>query len=52
VAQALFERHVPASADDLPSVAAAFDTALGAVATEIVVWTVTNAAMQRKQRPL
>jgi cholesterol transport system auxiliary component len=52
VAQALFERQVPASADDLPSIAAAFDAALGAVATEIVVWTVTNAAMPRKKRPL
>jgi cholesterol transport system auxiliary component len=52
VAQALFEHHVPASADDLPSIAAAFDAALRAVATEIVVWTLTNAAIPREQRPL
>lgn len=52
VAQALFERHVPAAADDLPGIGAAFDAALQAVATGIVVWTVTNAAMSKKRRPL
>jgi cholesterol transport system auxiliary component len=52
VAQALFERHVPASADDLPSIAAAFDAVLGAVATQTVVWTVTNAAISGKKHPL
>jgi cholesterol transport system auxiliary component len=52
VAQTLVDRQVPASANDLPSIAAAFDAALGAVATEIVVWTVTKAAMSGTRRPL
>jgi cholesterol transport system auxiliary component len=52
VAQALFERHVPAPGNDLPNIVTAFDQALGAVATEIVIWTVTNAAMPGKRRPL
>lgn len=49
VAQALFERHIPASADALPDIVAAFDAALGAVMREIVVWTVTNSALSAKR---
>jgi cholesterol transport system auxiliary component len=52
VAQALFERQVPASGNDLPSIITAFDQALGAVATRIVVWTVTDAALPRQRRAL
>jgi cholesterol transport system auxiliary component len=53
VAQSLFERQVRAAAGDLPSVAAAFDAALEAVVTAIVVWTLTDAAaMPRRRRPL
>jgi cholesterol transport system auxiliary component len=51
VVQALFQRHVPAATNDLPSIATAFDQALDAVIREIVVWTVTAAAMPgRRQR--
>jgi cholesterol transport system auxiliary component len=52
LAQALFDRRVPASENDMSSIAAAFDAALRAVATAIVVWTVTNAALPRKRRAL
>jgi cholesterol transport system auxiliary component len=52
IAQALFERRVPAAGADLPSIAAAFDAALRQVATEIVVWSVTNAAMRSTRRRL
>jgi cholesterol transport system auxiliary component len=52
VAQATFERRVTAAANDLPSIVTAFDRALGAVAAEIVAWTVSNAAMSRGNRRL
>jgi cholesterol transport system auxiliary component len=45
VAQASFQRHQRAAANDVPSIIAAFDEALGGVMKEIVVWTVTNPAL-------
>jgi cholesterol transport system auxiliary component len=45
VAQTSFERRRRASANDVPSVVSAFDEALGGVMKDIVVWTVTNAAL-------
>lgn len=45
--QSLFERRVAAAANDLPSVVAALNAALGAVATELIRWTLINLAMAR-----
>jgi cholesterol transport system auxiliary component len=45
VAQTSFERRQRAAANDVPSIVAAFDEALGSVMKEIVVWTVTNPAL-------
>jgi len=50
IAQASFERHVPAAAIDVPAVVAAFNAAADAVTRDIVVWTVTNPALSRKRR--
>ena len=49
VAQASFERRVPAAADQVPAVVAAFNAAADAVIKDIVVWTVTNPALTRKR---
>ena len=48
--RASFERHQPALANEVPSIVAAFDEALGAVMKEVVVWTVTNPALAVKRR--
>lgn len=50
IAQASFERRVPAAADQVPAVVAAFNAAADAVIKDIVVWTVTNPALTRKRR--
>jgi cholesterol transport system auxiliary component len=50
VAQASFERHVAATASDVPSIIVAFDEALGGVMKEIVVWTVGNPALSARRR--
>jgi cholesterol transport system auxiliary component len=50
VAQASFERRQLASANDVPSIIAAFDEALGGVTKQIVVWAVTNPALSVKRR--
>jgi cholesterol transport system auxiliary component len=50
IAQASFERRVPATASEVPAVVAAFNTAADAVIKDIVVWTVTNPALNRKRR--
>ncbi len=50
VAQTSFERRQRASANDVPSIVAAFDEALGGVMKEIVIWTVTNPALSVKRR--
>ena len=49
VAQSSFERRPRASANDVPSIIAAFDEALGGVVKDIVVWTVTNPALSVKR---
>jgi len=48
IAQTSFERRQRASANDVPSIVAAFDEALGGVMKDIVVWTVTNPALSVK----
>jgi cholesterol transport system auxiliary component len=50
IAQASFERRVPAAASEVPAVVAAFNAAADAVIKDIVVWTVTNPALNRKRR--
>jgi cholesterol transport system auxiliary component len=50
IAQALFERRVPAAAEEVPTVVAAFNAAANAVIRDIVEWTVTNPALSRKRR--
>ncbi len=50
VAQASFERHEPASANEIPPIALAFDEALGAVMEQIVVWTARDPALSTKRR--
>ena len=50
IAQASFERRVPAAAIDVPAVVAAFNVAADGVIRDIVVWTVTNPALSRKRR--
>jgi cholesterol transport system auxiliary component len=49
VAQRSFEQRQRASANDIPSIIAAFDEALGGVMKDIVVWTVTNPALSVKR---
>ena len=49
VAQSSFERRQRASANDVPSIIATFDEALGEVMKDIVVWTVTNPALSVKR---
>jgi len=44
VAQTSFEQRQRASANNVPSIVAAFDEAVGSVMKNIVVWTVTNPA--------
>ena len=48
IAQASFERRVPAAANEVPAVVAAFNAAADAVIKDIVVWTVTNPALTAK----
>jgi cholesterol transport system auxiliary component len=50
IAQASFERRVPAAANEVPAVVAAFNAAADAVIKDIVVWTVTNPALTGKRR--
>jgi cholesterol transport system auxiliary component len=50
VAQASFERHEPASANEIPQIVLAFDEALGGVMEDIVVWTARNPALSAKRR--
>jgi cholesterol transport system auxiliary component len=49
VAQASFERHAPAERNHVTSIIRAFDRALAAVVTDIVVWAITNAALSRRR---
>jgi cholesterol transport system auxiliary component len=52
VAQASFERHGRASANEISQIVLAFDEALGGVMEDIVVWTARNPALSGKRRPL
>lgn len=52
VAQASFERHERATANEIPQIVLAFDEALGGVMEDIVLWTVRNPALSAKRRPL
>jgi cholesterol transport system auxiliary component len=52
IAQARFERQIPAAANDVPSVISAFNTAADAVLREIVLWTLSNPALSRPSRQL
>jgi cholesterol transport system auxiliary component len=49
VAQAAFEQHATADRNHLTGVVRAFDRALAAVATEIVLWTITKVARSGKR---
>jgi cholesterol transport system auxiliary component len=49
VAQASFEQHATAERNHLTSIVRAFDRALTALVTEIVAWTLANAARSRKR---
>lgn len=50
VATHMAERRVPAEANSLDAVVGAFDTALGPVLKEVVVWTLTAVPPQRPTR--
>ncbi|MBV8737010.1 MAG: membrane integrity-associated transporter subunit PqiC [Alphaproteobacteria bacterium] len=50
IAEARFEKRVPATANDIPAIVAAFNTATVGVLEEIVVWTLSNPALS--QRPV
>ena len=52
VAQASFDRHERASANEIPQIVLAFDEALDGVMQDIVVWTVRNPALSAKRRSL
>jgi cholesterol transport system auxiliary component len=49
VAQSGFERRQRAAANDVPSIVAAFDEAVGAVMKDIVVWTLANPALASRR---
>jgi cholesterol transport system auxiliary component len=49
VAQSAFERRQRASANDVPSIVAAFDEVVGAVMRDIVVWTLANPALATRR---
>jgi cholesterol transport system auxiliary component len=50
IAEARFEQHVPASANDVPAIVAAFNAANDAVVRDIVEWTLANPALSRPRR--
>lgn len=52
IAQQSFEARYPAAANKIGDIVVAFDEALGKVMKELVVWTVTNPALQPHGRPL
>jgi cholesterol transport system auxiliary component len=49
VAQASFQRHERAQANEIAEIVLAFDEVLGGMMEDIVVWTVGNPAMYRKR---
>ena len=50
VAQASFQRHELAAANEIPPIVLAFDEALGGVMEDIIVWTASNPALSAKRR--
>jgi cholesterol transport system auxiliary component len=52
IAEARFERHVAAAANDVPAIVAAFNAANQAVLRDIVVWTLDNPALSQPRRRL
>jgi cholesterol transport system auxiliary component len=52
VAEDRFEQHAAATANDLPAIVAAFNTANEAVLRDIVVWTLGNPALSQPRRRL
>ena len=50
IAQSRFEESVPAAADKVPAVVAAFNTATDAVLRQIVLWTLANPALSQPRR--
>jgi cholesterol transport system auxiliary component len=50
IAQSRFEERVPAAADNVPAVVAAFNTATDAVLRQIVLWTLANPALSQPRR--
>jgi cholesterol transport system auxiliary component len=49
IAERRFEKRVPATANDIPAIVAAFNTATVGVLRDIVLWTLTNPALSRSQ---
>jgi cholesterol transport system auxiliary component len=49
VAQATFEQRATAESNHITSIVRAFDRALAAVASELVMWTLTHAALSRRR---
>ncbi|HUC12467.1 MAG TPA: ABC-type transport auxiliary lipoprotein family protein [Stellaceae bacterium] len=52
VAQMRFEQQVPAAANDVPSIVAAFNIATDAVVRDIVIWALSNPALSQPRRGL
>ena len=52
VAEDRFEQHAAATANDVPAIVAAFDTANEAVLRDIVVWTLGNPALSQPRQRL
>jgi cholesterol transport system auxiliary component len=52
IAQQSFEARYPAAANKIGDIVLAFDEALGKVMKEIVVWTISNPALQARGRTL
>jgi cholesterol transport system auxiliary component len=52
VAESRFEESVPATANDVPAIVAAFDAATDRALREIVVWTVRNLALSHPRRQI
>jgi cholesterol transport system auxiliary component len=52
IATSRFEERVPATANDVPAIIAAFNAATDAVLREVVVWTLSNPALSQPRRRL
>lgn len=49
VAQRGFEQHAAAASNDMQAIVLAFDSAMGALARDVVMWTVSNPALAAKE---